>query len=214
MSKQPSKLQTKIESLDQDDIQKLSPNEGSMLYKAKEDTLGLLANSINMPNPGDDNSGQKTSEESGDSGKGEGSESETKHNTDETTPASGICKRGDEFFYLFNLNGKLISACYGVLCEDKLHYALLFDKKEADSLNMNEEDLKKCVMYFVDKVLRDTSGRRSKIMKDPNKRIQVEFQIDLSGQFPLLSDYSFMKSLGLRDKKGGGANARIFNIVV
>lgn len=259
-------VKTRVVSLNFDDIKNLQADEGSMLFKAREDTLGLISVD-EQPKKEDKNDGDKLhnddksrskidniiddiKEDSAKSDNDEGSESDCsedsksdkkrvnkykkkrpptppiehkKESSDESNAMVSTsqlarntlqCKIGDEFFYQLFLNNSLVSVCYGVVRDRKIHYAVLFDKKTANKLVLDELEMQRCVSYFMDRILADTSRRRKAISKD--KPFDVEFQIDMSGRFPLLNDYSFLTQppLRLRDRKRAGVDARLFDIRV
>lgn len=207
-----TQIKIRIDSLNQFDIEKIIADEGTMQYKSKQDMLGLLDQASKTPvsKSEDKKETTQTSDKQQD-GVVEKPE-ETKQLPDKVD--NPVVEKqvntnvfGLEHYYNLYLKDKLSSVCYGIRDNNKIYYAVLFNKKNIDQLNLSEEELHYCITYYLNRVLMNSIKRYNN-----TSRLGVEFQIDMSSQYPLLNDYSFLTKppLKLKDVKNMKDKARVF----
>lgn len=207
-----TQIKIRIDSLNQFDIEKIIADEGTMQYKSKQDMLGLLDQASKTP-VGKSEDKKETTQTSD-----KQQDDVVKKPEDTKQVADKVDKPvvekqfntnvfGLEHYYNLYLKDKLSSVCYGIRDNNKIYYAVLFNKKNIDQLNLSEEELHYCITYYLNRVLMDSIKRYNN-----TSRLGVEFQIDMSGQYPLLNDYSFLTKppLKLKDVKNMKDKARVF----
>lgn len=128
----------------------------------------------------------------------------------------------DLYFYQLYVNNSLLCVCYGVCAQanstqadninvnSQISYSILFNEFHKNFIGENKNKyyiaLIKSFMNFINKVITNTQSR--------NKQInEIEFQIDLSENYPMFTDYTFLiePPLKLTDKLKLGSESRIFS---